>query len=194
MAEKKIIGIYGRGGQGALTAARILANAFLLEKEDEIREGKLYILVTPHYGPERSGGPIKAVVEVSDKPILDRSSRKKPTHFIIFDKNILRNEVLNDLKDNLQIDMVFLNCLDEERKEIIEFFTKNYPSIFKNNTGPEFLSVDASSYLDNILNLNIAMLGYFIYETHLASFKNFQEALNEKIPHFHCLGVIDNSS
>ena len=43
---------HGRGGQGAKTAAQLLAETAL--------GGGMYIQAFPEYGPERSGAPMKA--------------------------------------------------------------------------------------------------------------------------------------
>lgn len=55
------ITIIGRGGQGAKTAAQLLAEAAL--------EGGKYVQSFPEYGPERAGAPIKAFVRIDDSLI-----------------------------------------------------------------------------------------------------------------------------
>lgn len=52
---------HGRGGQGALLAARILANAYFFDG--------MYVEAFPHFGGERRGAPVKAFLRVDDKPI-----------------------------------------------------------------------------------------------------------------------------
>ena len=53
---------HGRGGQGVVTAAELLAKAAL-------RDGK-FIQAFPEHGPERSGAPICAFNRIDSKPIL----------------------------------------------------------------------------------------------------------------------------
>ncbi|MEW6601899.1 MAG: 2-oxoacid:acceptor oxidoreductase family protein, partial [Nitrospirota bacterium] len=43
---------HGRGGQGTVTAAKVLADACL--------SGGRYVQAFPEYGPERAGAPIRA--------------------------------------------------------------------------------------------------------------------------------------
>ena len=52
---------HGRGGQGAVTAANILASAAVLEG--------LYAQAFPYFGAERRGAPVEAYARISDRPI-----------------------------------------------------------------------------------------------------------------------------
>ena len=62
---------HGRGGQGAVTSAEILAEA-------AISEGK-YAQAFPSFGPERRGAPVLAFVRISaNQPIRIRSSITEP--------------------------------------------------------------------------------------------------------------------
>ncbi len=49
---------HGRGGQGAKTAAYLLAEAAM--------SGDAHIQAFPEYGPERMGAPVRAFVRISD--------------------------------------------------------------------------------------------------------------------------------
>jgi 2-oxoacid:acceptor oxidoreductase gamma subunit (pyruvate/2-ketoisovalerate family) len=51
---------HGRGGQGAVTAAKMVAELALGQKK--------YFQAFPEYGPERSGAPIVAFTRVSNEP------------------------------------------------------------------------------------------------------------------------------
>jgi pyruvate ferredoxin oxidoreductase gamma subunit len=52
---------HGRGGQGTVTAAKILADACL--------SGGRHVQAFPEYGPERSGAPLRAYNRISSKPL-----------------------------------------------------------------------------------------------------------------------------
>ncbi len=61
MAKAIEIRWHGRGGQGVVTAAKVLADACLSDGG--------YVQAFPEYGPERAGAPIRAFNRVSDKVI-----------------------------------------------------------------------------------------------------------------------------
>jgi len=79
--------VYGRGGQGAKTAAHIIAESCFIE-------GK-HIQSFPEYGPERSGAPMRAFVKVDDKPITDYSPVTKADYVIVIDPSLI---VLPEIK------------------------------------------------------------------------------------------------
>jgi pyruvate ferredoxin oxidoreductase gamma subunit len=72
---------HGRGGQGAVTAAKMVA-------ELALGEGK-YFQAFPEYGPERSGAPIVAFTRVSDEPIQVYSGIENPQIVIVLDQSLL---------------------------------------------------------------------------------------------------------
>ncbi len=82
------IRIHSRGGQGGVTAARLLALA-------AIHDGK-YATAAPFYGAERRGAPIVSFVRIDDKPIRVYSQIKKPDMVIVLDATVM------DIVDVLQ--------------------------------------------------------------------------------------------
>lgn len=72
---------HGRGGQGAVTAAKMVA-------ELALGEGK-YFQAFPEYGPERSGAPIVAFTRVSDTPIQVYSGVEHPQIVVVLDSSLL---------------------------------------------------------------------------------------------------------
>jgi pyruvate ferredoxin oxidoreductase gamma subunit len=73
---------HGRGGQGAVTSAEMLALA-------AIEEGK-YAQGFPSFGPERRGAPVIAYSRVNDKPIRLRSRIYSPDIVVILDASLLK--------------------------------------------------------------------------------------------------------
>jgi pyruvate ferredoxin oxidoreductase gamma subunit len=73
---------HGRGGQGAVTAAKMVA-------ELALGEGK-YFQAFPEYGPERSGAPIVAFTRVSDTPIQVYAGVEHPQIVIVLDSSLLK--------------------------------------------------------------------------------------------------------
>jgi len=84
--------IHGRGGQGGVTAAQLIAEA-------AYREGK-YAVAFPHFGAERRGAPVAAFVRISDEPIYLRSQIYNPDYVLVLDPVLPRMvDVTRGLKD-----------------------------------------------------------------------------------------------
>lgn len=75
----------GRGGQGAVTTAELVAEA-------AVREGK-FSQAFPSFGPERRGAPVVAFCRVDDHRIRLRSQIKAPDVAVVLDPKLL--EVVN---------------------------------------------------------------------------------------------------
>jgi 2-oxoacid:acceptor oxidoreductase gamma subunit (pyruvate/2-ketoisovalerate family) len=78
----KEIRIHGRGGQGAVMAARMLASAF-------VAEGK-YVASFPMYGFERRGAPVVAFTRVDDKPIREKTQIYTPDCLVVIDPGLMK--------------------------------------------------------------------------------------------------------
>ena len=84
---------HGRGGQGAVTAAKMVA-------ELALGQGK-YFQAFPEYGPERSGAPIVAFTRVSDEPIQIYAGIEHPQIVVVLDPSLLSVvEVTNGAPDD----------------------------------------------------------------------------------------------
>ncbi len=74
---------HGRGGQGAVTSAELIALA-------AIEKGK-YAQSFPSFGPERRGAPVQAFLRVSpDEPIRIRSEITQPDVVVVLNPDLLR--------------------------------------------------------------------------------------------------------
>jgi pyruvate ferredoxin oxidoreductase gamma subunit len=72
---------HGRGGQGAVTAAKMVAELALGQNK--------YFQAFPEYGPERSGAPIVAFTRVSDAPIQVYSGVEHPQIVVVLDSSLM---------------------------------------------------------------------------------------------------------
>lgn len=72
---------HGRGGQGAVTSAEMVALA-------AISEGK-YAQSFPSFGPERRGAPVLAFNQLSQGPIRMRSGVNHPDIVVVLDPGLL---------------------------------------------------------------------------------------------------------
>lgn len=85
------IRIHGRGGQGSVTAAELLAVAAF----DDGREAQAF----PAFGVERRGAPVQAFCRISEKPIRRRSQIYSPDYVIVQDPTLMDTvDVLAGLK------------------------------------------------------------------------------------------------
>lgn len=75
------IRIDGRGGQGAVLASKMLAQAFY-------RQG-FWVQAFPAFGMERRGAPVSAYVRVDEKPILRRGRIETAQTVIALDPALL---------------------------------------------------------------------------------------------------------
>lgn len=76
---------HGRGGQGAITAAKILAQAAYLE-------GYHGVTAAPSFGAERRGAPVSASTRISPQTIMVVSQVENPNTVIVLDHTLLKFE------------------------------------------------------------------------------------------------------
>ncbi len=87
---------HGRGGQGAVVASTILAEAYALE-------GK-WVQGFPFFGVERRGAPVTAYTRASDKKIRSRVQIYEPDYVVVLERNLISSvDVTKGLKKLLLI-------------------------------------------------------------------------------------------
>jgi len=149
------IRIHGKGGQGAVTAAEILAIA-------AFHDGK-FSQAFPSFGPERSGAPVESYCRIDDKFINLRTHVYEPDYLIILDDSLL---LAVDVTKGLKRDGIIVINSAEKTKSDFRIF-----------------SIDATKIALDILGkpiVNTAMLGAFVKATRLITMKSLEEALKEK--------------
>jgi len=83
---------HARAGQGAVTAAKVVAETALSADK--------YMQAMPEYGPERMGAPIKAFTRISDQPIEIHNNIEFPDVVIVLDESLIGVvDVTEGLKD-----------------------------------------------------------------------------------------------
>lgn len=102
----KEIRLHGRGGQGLVVGAELLAAAF-------IGEGK-YASVLPMFGVERRGALVTVFLRFDDKPIREKTGIYYPDFLMIFDP-VLKNQpsIFEGLKEGGSIIINTSEPLDE---------------------------------------------------------------------------------
>ncbi|MBW2282677.1 MAG: 2-oxoacid:acceptor oxidoreductase family protein [Deltaproteobacteria bacterium] len=89
MAKSIEIRLHGRGGQGGVTCAKILAAAYA--------EQGLSVQTFGDYAGERSGAPVRAYTRASDEPITNRNKVYHPDHLLVLDPSLLGPDVVEGL-------------------------------------------------------------------------------------------------
>jgi 2-oxoacid:acceptor oxidoreductase gamma subunit (pyruvate/2-ketoisovalerate family) len=74
--------LHGRGGQGAVVASKILADAYF-------RKG-LHVQAFPAFGMERRGAAVAAFVRAAAEPVRQRGEIVDPNAVIVLDHTILK--------------------------------------------------------------------------------------------------------
>jgi pyruvate ferredoxin oxidoreductase gamma subunit len=84
---------HGRGGQGVVTAGKLLAETAM--------EAGQYFQAFPDYGPERMGAPIRAFTRLSDQKIRIHSQIDSPDVVVVLDPTIVNTvDVTQGLKED----------------------------------------------------------------------------------------------
>lgn len=84
MSQLTEIRWHARAGQGAVTAAKLVADTALLQGA--------YIQAMPEYGPERTGAPLKAYTRICSDPIEVHNNITNPGIVIVLDDTLLDSE------------------------------------------------------------------------------------------------------
>ena len=156
---------HGRGGQGAKTAALLLADAALAS-------GK-YIQAFPEYGPERMGAPVASFNRLSSKPILLHSGVTNPDVVIVLDPTLIDTV---DVTEGMPENGVIIINTDKPPAEVkkglnvaggIKVFTVDASTISKETIGREIP--------------NTPMLGALIKATRILDFKEMMEDTRKKL-------------
>jgi pyruvate ferredoxin oxidoreductase gamma subunit len=154
---------HGRGGQGAVTSAELVAKA-------AINEGK-YAQAFPSFGPERRGAPVLAFVRISsEQPIKVRSEIAKPDVVVVLDPGLLRIvDVTSGLKEN---GVLIINTKSSIQDIESEFGTKWRLAI-----------IDATRIARELLGVpitNTTMVGALIKATGVVKLESLLEPLNQR--------------
>lgn len=159
------IRIHGRGGQGVVTAAELLALAAFKEN--------YFAQAFPAFGVERSGAPIQAFVRIDNEAIITREQIQEPDILIVQDASLLHSdEVLFGIKKNTQL---IINSSDDP-KTISRLLHNKI--LAKNITSSPATEIALRLLGKNIVNTVI--LGAFIKKNKLIKLESLLSAISEK--------------
>ena len=156
------IRFHGRGGQGAVTSAELLALA-------AIGEGK-YAQALPSFGPERRGAPVVAFCRISDQPIRIRANISEPDIVVVLDASLLK--IVNVAAGLKPQGVLVTTSKDEAAKVKEDLKLKQRLAV-----------VDASKIAMEVLGLpitNTTLLGSLVKATEVVKKESFIHPLKER--------------
>ncbi len=156
----KEIRIHGRGGQGSVTAAELLATSFF-------EDGKVS-QAFPMFGSERMGAPVQAFVRVDSKPIRTREQVHHPDYIIVQDPTLIGTvNVLDGIKDDT---LILVNT--EKKPEELGFKTTS-----------RVVTVNASGIAREVIGVpipNTVLLGAFAGASGEVSLESLKKAVKAR--------------
>jgi pyruvate ferredoxin oxidoreductase gamma subunit len=96
------IRVHGRGGQGNVAAAELLAQAAFLAGRE--------VQAFPAFGAERTGAPVVAFVRIDERPIRLRSQVYTPRHVMVQDASLLASNLAGIVAGLRSEGLVLLNA------------------------------------------------------------------------------------
>jgi 2-oxoacid:acceptor oxidoreductase gamma subunit (pyruvate/2-ketoisovalerate family) len=159
------IRFHGRGGQGAVTGANILAIAASKEGKD--------VQAFPYFGVERRGAPVTAFTKIDDKPVRIKSQIYEPDFVVVLDASLLKAvDVTQGLKD----------------KGVVLINTEKKPADVQGVKG-KIATVDATAIAvkhglgsKEAPIVNTAILGAFAKATGVIKIESIVESILESAP------------
>ncbi len=154
---------HGRGGQGAVTSAELLARAAISEDK--------YAQAFPSFGPERRGAPVLSFVRISGKePIRIRAEITQPDVVVVLDPGLLG---IVNITSGLKADgMVVINT-KKSAEQIKQDFGIN----------SSLATVDATKIARELLGVpitNTTMVGALIKATDVVGLESVVEPLRHR--------------
>ncbi|MEM3437332.1 MAG: 2-oxoacid:acceptor oxidoreductase family protein [Nitrososphaerales archaeon] len=152
---------HGRGGQGAVTAAELLAKA-------AIKQG-LYAQAFAMFGPERRGSPVVAFNRIDKEPIEVRSQIYEPDIVIILDPLLIK---IVDVTAGLKPKGTLIINSKSSPKEL----SKSFPNF-------RIATVDATSIALQRLNApitNTVMLGALVKAKKIVELSNMEKVVLDR--------------
>lgn len=149
------IRIHGRGGQGSVTLAHLIAEA-------AFKQGK-WAQAFPAFGVERRGAPVEAFARIDDEEITDRSQIREPTHVIVQDSTLIEFVDVNE------------GLVDEG---LLVVNSAKDPSALPLTWDGRIITVDATEIAREYLGqpiMNTALLGAFASATDILEIGNVEE-------------------
>ncbi|MEM0127483.1 MAG: 2-oxoacid:acceptor oxidoreductase family protein [Thermoplasmatales archaeon] len=158
------IRFHGRGGQGAVTASKILATAAFFENK--------WVTSFPFFGTERRGAPVTAFTRIDESRIELRSQIYEPDAVVVLDKSLM--DVVNVTSGLKSDGVIVVNGKNTDVKDSGKFrigYVDATSIALRNGLG------DPSHPI-----VNTAILGSFAKASGVVSIESIKKATYDMVP------------
>jgi 2-oxoacid:acceptor oxidoreductase gamma subunit (pyruvate/2-ketoisovalerate family) len=158
---------HGRGGQGAITAAKIVAQAAYLE-------GYRGTTAAPSFGAERRGVPISASTRISPQTVMVVSQVEEPDVVVVLDHTLLKyQEVTSGLvREGWLIVNSWRHPKELDIKGDFNIATADATRVCS----------DLRLIVAGLTVVNTAILGAFVRATKVVGMASIEKVIRERFP------------
>ena len=156
---------HGRGGQGAITAAKIVAQAAYLM-------GYRGVTAAPSFGAERRGAPVSASTRISPQPVMVVSQVEEPNAVVVLDHTLLKYEEVTSGLDRQG--WLVVNSWRSPKELDID---SDFNIATADATG---VCQELGLVIAGLTVVNTAMLGAFIRATGVVDLKSIEKVIRER--------------
>jgi len=177
MADRVDIRWHGRGGQGTVTAAKVLADACL--------SGGRYVQAFPEYGPERAGAPLRAYNRVSSNELRMHCPVLRPQVVSVVDATLL--DAINVMEGATEDAVIVVNSSKDPQEIRVKLNA---------GSGQKVFSVDATKIALECIGRalpNAPMLGAICKVTGLISLDHLLEDVKKSFGKKFSQKIIDGN-
>jgi len=153
---------HGRGGQGVVTAAKIIALAALIENKFGVAQ--------PFFGAERRGAPVMAFNRISKRKIRIKSMVYNPDMVVVVDKSLLN--IVNIFSGLKKDGSVIINTKEKPK------ISNKYNVFYLDATG---IAMDLNLRIAGIPLANMPMLGAVSKVSNIVSLESVKKAVRTEI-------------
>ncbi len=172
MIEKENVDIiiHGRGGQGAVTACEVIAEAAYMSGNF------VDVHAYPSFGAERRGAPVQAYAKLSrTETIWDRAQIENPNVLIIFDETVLNQEIASSLKKG---GIFIINSKKDPDYFVSKFTLKNVKLVVADISK---LALEKNLTIDGVPVINTPILGLLSKALPELSLENLKKVISKRM-------------
>lgn len=160
------IRFHGRGGQGAVIGANLLAEAAFRDGKD--------VQAFPYFGVERRGAPVTAFAKIDDRPIRIKSNIYEPDYIIVLDPSLIGTI---DVKEGLKPGGKILVNTTRSPTELKPLLGDNVGTVDANG-----IAIKYKLGSKNAPIVNTSVLGAFAKFTEVIKIDLLIQAIKETVP------------